>query len=431
VPTIVGVRIRGASRPVPFDAAGTEDVAADEIVVVATERGRELGRTVESPREQAEGERVESANRVDRVATPEDLKRAEELTAKEREALPVYRRLVGKHKLDMKPTEVEFAFDGGRATFYFVAEERVDFRDLVRDLSSELHVKVDMRQIGVRDEARSIGGLGHCGEQLCCVRFGGDFQPVSIRMAKEQDLPLNPLKISGLCGRLMCCLRYEYEAYKDFKGRAPKKGAIIEVGEQKGKVVDFNTPKETVTMRLEEGGSMTVGLDDMECGSGQGCPCKVRAEALERRASALTSAIGSLASISGPVRRAAPRRRASSSPQATAVAAGAAAPAAEGAAGSRPLRRPRRAVRRSRRRRAASPRPLRRRRRAGRVPQGVDGAGAGPAGRKARRSSAPTRRGPARDARGPRGRASCVACSSRYTAVLRADVAQLARAPHS
>jgi cell fate regulator YaaT (PSP1 superfamily) len=301
VPTIVGVRIRGASRPVPFDAAGTEDVAADEIVVVATERGRELGRTVESPREQAEGERVESANRVDRVATPEDLKRAEELTAKEREALPVYRRLVGKHKLDMKPTEVEFAFDGGRATFYFVAEERVDFRDLVRDLSSELHVKVDMRQIGVRDEARSIGGLGHCGEQLCCVRFGGDFQPVSIRMAKEQDLPLNPLKISGLCGRLMCCLRYEYEAYKDFKGRAPKKGAIIEVGEQKGKVVDFNTPKETVTMRLEEGGSMTVGLDDMECGSGQGCPCKVRAEALERRASALTSAIGSLASISGPV----------------------------------------------------------------------------------------------------------------------------------
>jgi cell fate regulator YaaT (PSP1 superfamily) len=298
VPTIVGVRIRGASRTVPFDIAGIEDVTADQIVVVTTERGQELGRTVEEPREQAEGERLDASARLDRVATPEDLARTDELDAKEREAQTVYRRLVGKHKLDMKPTEVEYAFDGGRATFYFVAEERVDFRDLVRDLTSELHVKVDMRQIGVRDEARSIGGLGHCGEQLCCVRFGGDFQPVSIRMAKEQDLPLNPLKISGLCGRLMCCLRYEYEAYKDFKSRAPKKGAIIEVGEQKGKVVDFNTPKETVTMRLEEGGSMTVALEDMECCSGQGCPCKVKAEALERKASALTAAVESFATVS-------------------------------------------------------------------------------------------------------------------------------------
>jgi cell fate regulator YaaT (PSP1 superfamily) len=298
VPTIVGVRIRGASRPVPFDIADTEGVTADQIVVVTTDRGQELGRTVEEPREQAEGERTDTSSRFDRVAAPEDLARAEELHAKEREAHTVYRGLVSKHKLDMKPTEVEYAFDGGRATFYFVAEERVDFRDLVRDLTSELHVKVDMRQIGVRDEARSIGGLGHCGEQLCCVRFGGEFQPVSIRMAKEQDLPLNPLKISGLCGRLMCCLRYEYEAYKDFKGRAPKKGAIIEVGEQKGKVVDFNTPKETVTMRLEEGGSMTVALEDMECCKGEGCPCKVKAEALERKASALTAAVESFASVS-------------------------------------------------------------------------------------------------------------------------------------
>jgi hypothetical protein len=133
-----------------------------------------------------------------------------------------------------------------------------------------------------------VGGLGHCGEQLCCVRFGGEFQPVSIRMAKEQDLPLNPLKISGLCGRLMCCLRYEYDAYKDFHSRAPKKGAIVNVGDQLAKVVDMDTPRERITMRKEDGTRVTFGLDEMECGCGgkgghgAGCPCAVKADALER-----------------------------------------------------------------------------------------------------------------------------------------------------
>lgn len=299
MPAIVGVRLRNAAKPVLLDIDAVEGLAAGTIVVVDSERGPELGTVTIDPREAAEGERVDAASRIVRVATSDDLQTGEDLHRREREGLPVYRRLVNKHKLDMKPTDVEFSFDGTRAVFYFVAEERVDFRDLVRDLASEFHTRVDMRQIGVRDEARMIGGLGHCGEQLCCMRFGGEFQPVSIRMAKEQDLPLNPLKISGLCGRLMCCLRYEYEAYKDFKGRAPKKGAIIEVGEQKGKVVEFNTPKETVTMRLEEGGTMTVPLEDMECCSGQGCPCKVKAEALERRAAALTMSVASVATVAG------------------------------------------------------------------------------------------------------------------------------------
>ncbi len=138
--------------------------------------------------------------------------------------MPVVRELVNEYKLDMKPIDVEYLFGGDKVVFYFVAEERIDFRDLVKDLASRFKARIDMRQVGVRDEARMVGGLGHCGEQLCCVRFGGEFQPVSIRMAKEQDLPLNPLKISGLCGRLMCCLRYEYEAYKDFKSRAPEEG---------------------------------------------------------------------------------------------------------------------------------------------------------------------------------------------------------------
>ena len=126
---------------------------------------------------------------------------------------------------DMHPVSVEFLLDGDKAVFYFEAEERVDFRDLVRKLAAHFHVRIDMRQIGVRDEARMVGGLGHCGQELCCKRLGGEFCPVSIRMAKEQDLSLNPQKISGVCGRLMCCLRYEFDAYKDFKGRAPKQNA--------------------------------------------------------------------------------------------------------------------------------------------------------------------------------------------------------------
>jgi cell fate regulator YaaT (PSP1 superfamily) len=268
-----------------IDPADVE-VADDDVLVIESDRGTELGHVVEMVGE-GHTHQVDSSSHVVRVASPEDMKVAAELHARERAAMPVYRRLVAKHGLEMKPTDVELLFDGQRAVFYFVAEDRVDFRDLVRDLAAEFHLRIDMRQIGVRDEARMIGGLGHCGEQLCCVRFGGEFQPVSIRMAKEQDLPLNPLKISGLCGRLMCCLRYEYDAYKDFKGRAPKKGAIVQVGELQAKVVELDTPRERITMRKEDGSRVTVALSDMECCKGQGCPCSVKAEALERSMASL------------------------------------------------------------------------------------------------------------------------------------------------
>ncbi len=338
MPTVVGVRLRNAAKPVLFDTSGADSLVPDDVVVVSTDRGTELGRVAAAPRELEAGESLDSSCRIERVAVRGDLETAEALNVKEREAMPVYRRLVNKHKLDMKPTGVEFMFDGSKAIFYFVAEERVDFRDLVRELASEFHSRVDMRQIGVRDEARLIGGLGHCGEQLCCMRFGGEFQPVSIRMAKEQDLPLNPLKISGLCGRLMCCLRYENEAYKDFKGRAPKKGAIIEVGDTRGKVVEFNTPKETVTMRLEQGGSVTVGLADMDCSCGTGCPCRVRAEALESRAPSMGSAIGEVASVSGVPSR----LRQSTRPQETARPKEAAQPQETAPAERAPRRRRRR-----------------------------------------------------------------------------------------
>ncbi len=207
--------------------------------------------------------------------------------------MPVFRELVAEYKLDMKPIDVEYLFAGDKIVFYFSAEERVDFRDMVKDLAARFHARIDMRQVGVRDEARMVGGLGHCGQVLCCVRFGGDFQPVSIRMAKEQDLPLNPLKISGLCGRLMCCLRYEFDAYKDFKGRAPKRGAIIETAAGLAKVTEMNTPRETVTMRFEDGNRVTVPLASMSCAKGSGCPCQVSAEALEQAGSAAAAALSS------------------------------------------------------------------------------------------------------------------------------------------
>ena len=300
MPTVVGVKLRNAPKAVLFDSFGT-DPRIDDLVIVSTDRGNEVGTVTSEPHEIADEEKPADLRDVVRVATPDDRRIIDDLKAKETAAMPLYRRLVAKHKLEMKPIDVEYLFDAGKVVFYFVAEERVDFRELVRDLASEFHARIDMRQVGVRDEARMVGGLGHCGEQLCCVRFGGEFQPVSIRMAKEQDLPLNPLKISGLCGRLMCCLRYEYEAYKDFKGRAPKRGSMISIpGGGEAKVIEFNTPKETVTLRLPEGGgTVTIPLTGFECGKGGSCPCALSADAL-RPAGGLDAMEEAFATASAP-----------------------------------------------------------------------------------------------------------------------------------
>jgi len=280
MPTVVGVKLRFAPKTLWFDPIGTTPVEGDT-VIVETERGTEIGLVAQAPHEVAASALPAPLKPILRVATAGDLAFVDELTERERDAMPVFRELVHSYKLDMKPIDVEYLFSGDKVVFYFVAEERVDFRDLVKDLASRFKARIDMRQVGVRDEARMIGGLGHCGEQLCCVRFGGEFQPVSIRMAKEQDLPLNPLKISGLCGRLMCCLRYEFEAYKDYKQRAPKKGAIVETPLGLAKVSELNTPHETVGMRLEDGKRFSVPLKDMECCKGTGCPCSVSRQVLE------------------------------------------------------------------------------------------------------------------------------------------------------
>lgn len=267
MPTVISVKFPYTVRELWFDPGDTEAQEADH-VICHVERGLEVGLAVSDAREVTEEELAETIGtsplrEIERVATDEDLERADELARMGDDAMPTFRRLVSESGLDMKPVGVEYLFDGDRAVCYFAAEERVDFRQLVRDLSHELHVRIDMHQIGVREEAALVGGYGHCGQELCCRRFNTSFDPVSIRMAKEQDLPLNSTKISGACGRLMCCLRYEFEAYRDFKSRAPKRNAVITTPLGTGKIVEYDTPKEEVCIRLENGKQIRVALADM------------------------------------------------------------------------------------------------------------------------------------------------------------------------
>jgi cell fate regulator YaaT (PSP1 superfamily) len=288
--TVVAVRLRYNPKTFWFDPVLSTYETGDH-VLVDTERGREIGLVIDPAVEVTEKQlkQIKSPLKpVIRALTETDFERIDELDAKGREAMPVFRELIEKHGLDMKPVSVEFLFSGEKAVFYFSSDTRVDFRELVRDLASRFHTRVDMRQIGVRDEARILGGLAHCGEELCCARLGGDFQPVSIRMAKEQDLPLNPAKISGACGRLMCCLRYEFEAYRDFKNRAPRKGTLIETPMGQAKVIDFDTPREVITMRLEDGKQLSIPLAEFDCSAGEDGkprPCRVSREAIDRCAS--------------------------------------------------------------------------------------------------------------------------------------------------
>ena len=263
---IAPVRLSFNPRTLWFDA-GDLDLRINDKVVVATARGDEFGTVANSlfDMEPGDEEKLKSPLKpVKRLATDDDCTRNEELLDLGVQALPIFKQIANETIPDMHPIAVEYLFGGDKAVFYFEAEERVDFRDLVKKLASELHVRVDMKQIGIRDEARLVGGIGHCGQELCCRRLGGGFDPVSIRMAKEQDLSLNPQKISGLCGRLMCCLRYEYEAYKDFHGRAPKKNARIQTPDGEGKVVDMNVPREIIAIRVGDEKPVKVPLADFD-----------------------------------------------------------------------------------------------------------------------------------------------------------------------
>lgn len=296
MPTVIPVKFKYAARDLWFNPRETGAQEGDH-VICSTERGAEIGLATMDAREVSGNELRDMIGEsklqpVVRICTEGDLDRAEELAQRGDDALPVFRRLVHESGLDMKPVGVEYLFGGEKVVCYFSSEERVDFRQLVRDLSHELHERIDMRQIGVREEAAIVGGFGHCGQELCCARFGHQFEPVSIRMAKEQDLPLNSNKISGACGRLMCCLRYEFEAYRDFKQRAPKRNAVIDTPLGKAKIVEYDTPKEQLCLRIENGKTVRIPLADMATSEAAikkseelHCPCRpdtVTREALDR-----------------------------------------------------------------------------------------------------------------------------------------------------
>jgi len=259
---IVGVRFKRAGRIYYFDSAGIE-LGAGDPVVVQTARGLELGQVVISPRQVVADELGEPLKLVARKAEPEDIEHAEELAAKEEEALAECARLIANLDLPMKLTSAEYNLEGSRLTFFFTAEERVDFRELVRELSSRFKMRVELRQIGPRDEAKLIGGFGRCGRPLCCMSFLSEFAPVSIKMAKEQNLPLNPMKISGACGRLLCCLVYENEQYRGMKERMPRDGQRVSTAMGAATVVGCNPLKEMVLVELETQATVELPISEI------------------------------------------------------------------------------------------------------------------------------------------------------------------------
>ncbi|MFC1861741.1 stage 0 sporulation family protein [Chloroflexota bacterium] len=259
---IVGVRFKKAGKVYYFDPAGI-DLEVNDYVVVETTRGLELGQVVISPGQVLASEVDKPLKPVVRKAEPEDITRTQELETKEIEAMAECGKLIDKLGLQMKLLAAEYSLDGKSLVLYFSAAERVDFRELVRDLSSRLKVRVELRQMGPRDEAKLLGGCGRCGRPLCCMSFLSEFAPVSIRMAKDQGLPLNPMKISGCCGRLMCCLVYENEQYRAMRGKLPKEGQQVCTPVGAAKVVGSNPLKETVLVETESEVTVELPLSDI------------------------------------------------------------------------------------------------------------------------------------------------------------------------
>ena len=236
---IIGIRFKEVGK-VYYFSPGNKKVQVGDRVIVETARGVECGEVVIGNREVDDKEVVQPLKPIIRLVTPEDEKRIRETEAKEADIIKVFAKKIAEHGLKMKPIDVEYTFDGSKILFYFSAESRVDFRELVKDLAGIYRTRIELRQIGVRDEAKMLGGLGICGRPFCCASFLGEFQPVSIKMAKEQSLSLNPTKISGTCGRLMCCLKYEQDSYDALLRITPKVGAIVETPDGQGQVEDAN-----------------------------------------------------------------------------------------------------------------------------------------------------------------------------------------------
>ena len=248
---VVGVRFKKAGKIYYFDPSSLQ-VSDKEFVIVETARGVEFGKVVLANKQVDEEDIVLPLKKVIRIADEKDRLAVEDNKHAAEEAFDVCVSKIEEYKLDMKLVDVEYTFDRNKIIFYFTADGRVDFRELVKGLASIFRTRIELRQIGVRDEAKMLGGIGPCGRMLCCSTWLGDFEPVSIKMAKDQNLSLNPAKISGLCGRLMCCLKYENDAYESGKKELPDIGKTIHTGQGKGKVVGLNILERLVQVELFE-----------------------------------------------------------------------------------------------------------------------------------------------------------------------------------
>ena len=247
---VVGVRFKKVSKTYFFDPDKLE-LKKGMAVIVETQRGLEFGECVMPPRGVDDEKVVLPLRKVVRIATENDFAMLEQNREKEKNAIAICQKKIAEHKLDMKFVDVEIAFDGSKILFFFTADGRVDFRELVKDLAGVFRTRIELRQIGVRDEAKMLGGLGICGKPFCCATFLEEFQPVSIKMAKEQNLSLNPTKISGTCGRLMCCLKYEQEAYENLTRSTPRVDSVVQTPQGQGTVTDVGLLRGMLKVRLD------------------------------------------------------------------------------------------------------------------------------------------------------------------------------------
>ena len=248
---VVGIRFKRAGKVYYFDPDGLR-IKVSECAIVETARGVEFGNVVKGNTLVKDSEVIQPLKKVLRVATPEDVKQEEEDRKKAEEAFNICEEKIIKHSLDMKLVDVEMTFDHNKLIFYFTSDGRVDFRELVKELAAVFRTRIELRQIGVRDEAKMLNGIGICGRSLCCATFLGDFNPVSIKMAKEQNLSLNPTKISGVCGRLMCCLKYEEEVYEELNKKLPSVGDIIKTVEGTGEILSVNVLMQVVKVAVRK-----------------------------------------------------------------------------------------------------------------------------------------------------------------------------------
>ena len=247
---IIGVQFKPVGKVYYFDPKGLS-VSEETRVIVETVRGQEIGTVVIPNKMVEENERFMPLSPVLRIATESDLELDKKNREKEKKALEICKSKIKKHKLDMTLIDAEYTFDGSKITFCFVAEGRVDFRELVKDLASVFKTRIELRQIGVRDETKALGGLGMCGRKVCCASFLNEFMPVSVKMAKDQGISTNPQKISGACGKLICCLNYEQNVYDDAYKTMPRNGNIVSTPDGRGVVAESNVLKETVRVRLD------------------------------------------------------------------------------------------------------------------------------------------------------------------------------------